>query len=100
LGLAFVRGIARGTAADGGRFACGNCVFGPVCPFGFGYPPLPLAFAILVSCRWRTRLRPDACYPFRAVCAALCGLRFVAVAIAQPSLVPARCNTATGCRFR
>jgi hypothetical protein len=49
LGLAFVRGIARGTTAAGGLFACGNCVFGPVCPFGFGYPPLPLPLVILAS---------------------------------------------------
>jgi len=35
-GLAFVRVTTRGTTACGGRRACGACVFGPVCPFGFG----------------------------------------------------------------
>lgn len=34
-GLAFVRGATRGMFAGGLR-ACGNCVLGPVCPFGFG----------------------------------------------------------------
>ena len=44
-----VRGATRGTTAEGGRRACGNCVLGPVCPLGLGKLPPPLPFAILAS---------------------------------------------------